>query len=238
MHAAQVGYGRRLEQEVAESEGLTIAEFRALPDAEQDKIHEHRSTGRERPIGTTDESSEAHRRQADELRVEPVPKVLIIHFDAPIRLLSRVNLENAGMEVIEAEDGDTGLEKARMEVPDVILLDVNLPRTVQRTRRLGREKLHYPGWPDGWRVAEQLHEDPATREIPFIFLTPRAEFNDRRRGLELGAVDYVTHPFNPLELAGLIEDVIHRRARNELDDLRREKAADLRQLIEEDTTTG
>lgn len=165
------------------------------------------------------------------------PKVLIILFESSIRLLCRVQFEHEGMEVIEAEDGATGLEKARTEAPDIIVLDVNLPRTVQRTRRLGREKLHYPGWPDGWSVAEQLHENPATREIPFIFLTPRAEFNDRRRGLELGAVDYVTQPFNPLELPGLVQNVLDRRARNELDDLRQEKAAELRLMTEDDTTT-
>ena len=57
---------------------------------------------------------------------------------------------------------------------------------------------------DGWRVAEQLLEDERTNEIPIIFLTARAEFRDRARGLDIGGVDYVTKPFNPLELAPLV----------------------------------
>ena len=57
---------------------------------------------------------------------------------------------------------------------------------------------------DGWRVAEQLLDDERTSEIPIIFLTARAEFRDRARGLDIGGVDYVTKPFNPLDLAPLV----------------------------------
>jgi two-component system phosphate regulon response regulator PhoB len=81
-------------------------------------------------------------------------------------------------------------------------------------------------------VAEQLLEDERTQEIPIIFLTARAEFRDRARGLDIGGVDYVTKPFNPLELAPLVEQLLGRIERGERDDLRREKLAELRALME------
>ena len=141
-------------------------------------------------------------------------RVLVIDDEAPIRLLCRVNLEAEGMEVLEAADGPSGLEKARSETPDVILLDVMMPGL------------------DGWRVAEELLSDERTRGIPIIFLTARAEVRDRARGLDLGGIDYVTKPFNPVELAPLVRELIHRVDLGERDDLRREKIAELRDLIE------
>jgi two-component system, OmpR family, alkaline phosphatase synthesis response regulator PhoP len=141
-------------------------------------------------------------------------KVLVIDDEAPIRLLCRVNLEAEGMDVIEAPDGPSGVDKARDERPDVILLDVMMPGL------------------DGWRVAEQLFEDDRTLGIPIIFLTARAEFRDRARGLDIGGVDYVTKPFNPLELAGLVRDLLDRIERGERDELRREKLVELRALME------
>ena len=142
-------------------------------------------------------------------------KVLVIDDEAPIRLLCRVNLEAEKMDVLEAPDGPTGLEMARAERPDVILLDVMMPGL------------------DGWRVAEQLLEDPATNSIPIVFLTARAEFRDRARGLDIGGVDYITKPFNPLELATLVEDLLERLRRGERDELRREKLSDLKTLMED-----
>jgi two-component system, OmpR family, alkaline phosphatase synthesis response regulator PhoP len=141
-------------------------------------------------------------------------KVLVIDDEAPIRLLCRVNLEAEGMEVLEASDGPTGVERARGESPDVVLLDVMMPGL------------------DGWRVAEQLLLDPRTDRIPIIFLTARAEFRDRARGLDIGGVDYVTKPFNPLDLAPLVRQLLARIDRGERDELRGEKLAELRALIE------
>jgi two-component system alkaline phosphatase synthesis response regulator PhoP len=141
-------------------------------------------------------------------------KVLVIDDEAPIRLLCRVNLEAEGMNVIEAPDGPSGVDKAREERPDVILLDVMMPGL------------------DGWRVAEQLFEDERTVSIPIIFLTARAEFRDRARGLDIGGVDYVTKPFNPLELAPLVQQLLNRLDRGERDELRAEKLSELRTLME------
>jgi len=143
-------------------------------------------------------------------------RVLVIDDEAPIRLLCRVNLEAEKMEVLEAADGPTGLEQARAAKPDVILLDVMMPGL------------------DGWQVAEQLLEDERTRSIPIVFLTARAEFRDRARGLDLGGIDYVTKPFNPLELAPLVEDMLKRVERGERDELRGEKLAELRALMRDE----
>ena len=142
-------------------------------------------------------------------------RVLIIDDEAPIRLLCRVNLEAEGMEVIEAPNGESGIEKARRERPDVILLDVMMPRL------------------DGWDVAQVLVGDALTKEIPIAFLTARAEVRDRARGLDIGGVEYVTKPFNPLELAPLIENLLERIRRDGLDLLRGEKLAALRSLVHE-----
>jgi DNA-binding response OmpR family regulator len=144
-----------------------------------------------------------------------VTKVLVVDDEAPIRLLCRVNLEAERMEVVEAADGESGLETARAERPDVVLLDVMMPGM------------------DGWQVAEQLMEDEATTHIPIVFLTARAELRDRARGLELGGVDYITKPFNPVELASVVESLLERVRRGERDDLRREKIAELRELLVE-----
>jgi len=145
---------------------------------------------------------------------KPKTRVLVIDDEPPIRLLCRVNLEAEDMTVLEANDGPSGLEMARTEQPDVILLDVMMPAL------------------DGWRVAEDLLADRRTSEIPIIFLTARAEFRDRARGLDIGGVDYVTKPFNPLELAPLVRELLDRIARGERDDLRTEKLAELRSLME------
>ncbi len=143
-------------------------------------------------------------------------RVLVIDDEAPIRLLCRVNLEAEGMNVLEAADGPSGLEKARAETPDVVLLDVMMPGL------------------DGWRVAEELLDDPRTESIPIVFLTARAELRDRARGIDLGGVDYVTKPFNPVELAPLVRDLLDRVSRGERDVLRREKLTELRALLDRD----
>jgi len=139
--------------------------------------------------------------------------VLVIDDEAPIRLLCRVNLEAAGMEVSEAEDGAAGLAVARAEAPDVILLDVMMPGM------------------DGWQVLEELLDDERTSEIPIVFLTARAELRDQARGLELGGVDYVTKPFDPVELAPLVQRLLDRVAAGEGQEVRRQRLAELRQLL-------
>lgn len=138
--------------------------------------------------------------------------IRILHIDdeAPIRLLVRFNLEWDGeMEVIEARDGRTGLQLARSELPDLILLNVNLPGL------------------DGWQVAEAVVSGEETSEIPIVFLTARSEREEIVRGLGLGAVDYITKPFNPLDLAPRVRRLLERLERGERDELRRERISQL-----------
>ena len=141
-------------------------------------------------------------------------RVLHIDDEAPIRLLSRVNLEAAGLTVLEAKDGASGVAKAKEEQPDLILLGVMMPGL------------------DGWQVADALLEDHETRDIPIVFLTARAELRDRARGFDLGAIDYITKPFNPVELAPRVRALLSRLERGEREELRRENMFQLLQDAE------
>jgi DNA-binding response OmpR family regulator len=139
---------------------------------------------------------------------------LVIDDEAPIRLLCRVNLEAEGMRVLEAPNGRTGIELAQGEQPNAILLDVMMPGM------------------DGWAVAEQLLQDERTAQIPIIFLTARADLRDRARGMDLGGLEYITKPFNPVELATLVQEVVTAVERGEREQLRTERIARLRSLFE------
>lgn len=147
-----------------------------------------------------------------------MPRVLVVEDQAPLRLLYRVNLEAEGFEVVEAPDGLRGLAAARETAPDIILLDLWL-------RDL-----------DGWQVAEQLRDDPGTRDIPLVFVTATSRSRDRLRGHGLGAVDYIALPVNPLELAPRIRGLLA-RSRDELDALRREKIAELDRCVQHEETS-
>jgi two-component system, OmpR family, alkaline phosphatase synthesis response regulator PhoP len=130
--------------------------------------------------------------------------VLVIDDERSIRILCRVNLAASGMDVIEAADGRAGLELARKERPDLVLLDVMMPEL------------------DGWTVARELAADEKTREIPVVFLTARADPADRRLGQQLGGVGYLVKPFDPVSIAELVEDVLARIERGEREQLRRD----------------
>jgi DNA-binding response OmpR family regulator len=141
-------------------------------------------------------------------------RVLVIDDEEPIRLLCRVNLEAEGMEVLEAADGTTGVELAAAHAPDVILLDVMMPRA------------------DGWQVAEELIAGDQTREIPIIFLTARAELGERASSDDSVGLDTITKPFNPVDLAGVVHEFLDRTGRVASPEARRKRIADLRALIE------
>src|SRR4051812_21710810 len=141
-------------------------------------------------------------------------KVLVVDDEAPIRLLCRVNFEAHGFEVVEAKDGVEALELAEREQPDLILLGVMMPRLV------------------GWEVLPLLEENPKTRDIPVVFLTARARAVDRLRGLELGALDYLTKPFNPPEVVVYVDRLLDRLDRGEREQILRESLAKVRAVLE------
>jgi CheY-like chemotaxis protein len=132
------------------------------------------------------------------------PLVLLVDDERAIRTICRVNLEGDGLAVAEAADGTEALEQVRRERPSLVLLDVMMPSV------------------DGWKVAEELAADDETRDIPVVFLSARAEQEDRLRAQELGALGYIVKPFDPLELAGVVRDVLDRVARGEREQLNRE----------------
>ena len=107
-------------------------------------------------------------------------KVLVVDDDEVIRQLISINLEMEGYEVLEAVDGQDGVEKAKTFQPAVMTLDVMMPRL------------------DGWGAAEALRADPETAGIKIILLTARAQAADVTRGKESELVDeYLTKPFEP-----------------------------------------
>ncbi len=115
--------------------------------------------------------------------------VLIVEDEEAIRDLVAFHLETAGFQVIQAEDGEEGLRQALDEAPDLVLLDLMLPRL------------------DGVALLRALRR---LSRVPVIMLTARTEEADRVRGLELGADDYVGKPFSPRELVARVKAVLRR----------------------------
>ncbi|GAC1606376.1 MAG: hypothetical protein NVS3B21_36190 [Acidimicrobiales bacterium] len=110
------------------------------------------------------------------------PTILVVDDDPVIQRLLAVNFEMEGYRVVTAGDGVEGLERVVDDRPDLILLDVMMPRM------------------DGIAVVRKLKADPATAAIPVILLSAKAQSTDISGGLDAGADDYVTKPFDPLEL--------------------------------------
>jgi DNA-binding response OmpR family regulator len=114
-------------------------------------------------------------------------RVLIIDDEPDVLLLCRVNLELGGHEVLQAPNGQLGLELAVTEAPDVIVLDVMLPVR------------------DGLSVMSQLAADPRTAQIPVILLTAKTQLEDRLAGWRAGCTDYVAKPFSPADLLRAVD---------------------------------
>jgi CheY-like chemotaxis protein len=133
--------------------------------------------------------------------VASAPSILLADDEGSIRTICRVNLETDGISVVEAADGREALERVRRQQPDLVLLDVMMPDV------------------DGWQVAADLAADPATREIPVVFLSARATREDMARAQELGAVGYIVKPFDPIGLGAAVRDTLERIGRGEREQL-------------------
>ena len=116
----------------------------------------------------------------------PAKKILVIEDEPEFRMALRMRLEANGYEVIEAEDGVVGLDMARNKNPDLIMLDIMLPKM------------------DGYKVARLLKFDEKYRKIPIIMLTARAQQSDRETGMAVGGDAYLTKPYKPQEMLDLI----------------------------------
>ena len=120
--------------------------------------------------------------------------ILLIEDDTVLRENTSELLELAGYKVITAPDGRKGIQAAKEHTPHAVVCDIMMPEV------------------DGYGVLEALSCDPNTKKIPFIFLTAKTERRDVRRGMELGADDYLTKPFDEEELIGAIESRIAKMA--------------------------
>jgi DNA-binding response OmpR family regulator len=116
--------------------------------------------------------------------------ILVVDDEANIQELTRLYLSNNGHDVLSAQDGEEALRVARTEGPDLMVLDLMLPKV------------------DGFDVCRQLRRDGD--DLPIIMLTARDDDVDKIVGLELGADDYVTKPFNPRELVARVEAILRR----------------------------
>jgi PAS domain S-box-containing protein len=114
-------------------------------------------------------------------------RILVADDDPTLSLLIRLTLEGRGHEVISAENGLQVLDLANMNTPDVVLLDVMMPEL------------------DGFQTLSALRDDPSFADLPVVLLSARVGQEDRRRGMESGASEYVTKPFDPDDLGALVE---------------------------------
>ena len=120
-----------------------------------------------------------------------MPTVLVVDDDPVILKLLEVNFEMEGFVVLTAKDGDEGLDRARNDRPDLVISDIMMPKK------------------SGLELVEELKHDPSTEAIPVILLSAKAQAADQRQGLDAGADDYVTKPFEPLELVERVNRLIN-----------------------------
>jgi len=121
-----------------------------------------------------------------------VQRILVVDADRQIARLLRTYLEQSGYQALVAHDGESALHIIRRERPDLVLLDLMLPNR------------------DGWEVTRVVRGDDSLQGLPLIMLTARADDQDKIVGLELGADDYVTKPFNPREVVARVRAVLRR----------------------------
>lgn len=141
-------------------------------------------------------------------------RVLVVDDEDGIRNLCRVNLELDGYTVIEASNGEEAVEIARRERPDVIFLDIMMPKK------------------DGWSTLEDLKDDPATAQIPVVLLTARTSEEDQLRAWGGGVFEYLSKPFNPQLLVDWTERAMMRRSAEE-EEARRQRALQQLELLRE-----
>lgn len=122
-------------------------------------------------------------------------KILVVEDEKNILQLVSYNLQKEGYQVVTAKDGEEALHKVRREIPDLVLLDLMLPKM------------------DGLEVCRQIRSEEKTKAIPIIMLTAKTQEADRVVGLEMGADDYIPKPFSPRELLARVKAVLRRTTR-------------------------
>ncbi len=117
-------------------------------------------------------------------------KVLVVDDEVYILHILDFSLGAEGFDVITAADGEQALARARSERPDLIVMDIMMPRL------------------DGYETCRRLKSDPVTKEIPILLLSARGREEDRKRGMEVGADDYMTKPFSPNKLIARVTEML------------------------------
>lgn len=131
-----------------------------------------------------------------------MPKILVVEDEKPLRENIITTLKYEGFEVIEAENGLIGLQLAYEQMPDLIVSDVMMPEL------------------SGYELLDELRQDLTTATIPFIFLTAKSETEDRRKGMTLGADDYLAKPFSQMDLLAAVRTQLEKRTTLETRQLR------------------
>lgn len=121
-----------------------------------------------------------------------MPKILVAEDERDIRELIGFSLRFADFEVILTQNGEDAIAKASLEQPDLILLDVRMPKM------------------SGYETCRRLKEDASTCEIPVVFLSAKGQEKEIEEGLDSGAVEYIVKPFAPDELADQVGDILRR----------------------------
>jgi DNA-binding response OmpR family regulator len=122
----------------------------------------------------------------------PPPTVLVVEDDPVILRLLEVNFQLEGFTVLLAHDGAEGIELARAHKPDLVISDIMMPRT------------------SGLELVAALKGEPDTKGIPIILLSAKAQTSDLKVGMDAGADDYVTKPFEPLDLVDRVNALLSR----------------------------
>jgi DNA-binding response OmpR family regulator len=122
----------------------------------------------------------------------PAPTVLVVEDDPVILRLLEVNFELEGFGVVLAHDGAEGIDAARAKKPDIIISDIMMPKM------------------SGIELVQALRADAATASIPIILLSAKAQTGDLKSGMDSGADDYITKPFEPLDLIDRVNALLSR----------------------------
>ncbi len=141
-------------------------------------------------------------------------KILAVDDEASIRKLVSVTLQNRGYEVDTAEDGQDALDKIALSKPDLVILDVMMPRM------------------NGWEARKRLREDPKTKDLPILILSAVGEFEAQLQGMESAGDDYITKPFSPQELGDIVEAMLDPSKKEHVQGEHTQKQAKLRAMVD------
>jgi len=142
------------------------------------------------------------------------PRILVVDDEPSIVKLVRATLDAKGYDVAEAFDGQEALVQVKLHKPDLILLDIMMPRM------------------DGNEVRRQLLSDPATKDIPVIHLSAVGDFEQQRRAMSEGVTDYIVKPFTPSDLVQRVADMLDPKKRSQVQKEHDHKSAQLRTITD------